>query len=164
MTRRATIEDIPALLAMAQAMHGESPIYQKIPFFPADMRAFLLHKLEEESDTSRIFVAENSAGICGMIGGMLQVYMYNFKDFSACDFGFYVRPEARGGRHFFRLLQAYEDWARAVGAWPIRLAESSMINSVKVDAILQKRGYIKAGMSYMLDDNFLARRDDAPVP
>lgn len=149
MIRAAENSDIEGLLLMAEDMWDESPVYSRVAFIYADMREFLENAISMPH-LFCIFVSVDADGLCGMIGGMVNHYLFNSQEYSASDFGFYVRPEKRGGRHFVGLESAYRKWAVQKNAWPVRLGESSAINSKAVDEILVKLGYNRAGSTYIL--------------
>lgn len=150
MIRAASSDDIPELVAMAAAMHAESPVYRSVPFVSEDMAAFLMVRLE--NDMGRIFIYIKDGAIAGMVGGMLVPFMFNFSEGFAADFGFYVRPEYRGGRILWLLLLEFETWARERGFKRFKLGESTGVASEIVGQLLNKLGYNQSGTVFSKED------------
>lgn len=151
MIRRAVESDLDILVEMAEAMHGESPFYSGVDFIEEDMRDFFGIMLQDQHNNC-LLLSESSGLVAGMFGAWLIPYVFNGGKYYSCDIGFYIRPDHRGGRHALGLINAYEEWARAKGAWPIKLGESTGTNPESVDAFLKKKGYTAAGTLYMKTD------------
>lgn len=147
MVRIANKKDIPVIVAMASAMHAESPFYGVVPFRAEDIAEFINVALS--SPDYFVVVAEDKDGRpAGMFGGFESHYIFNFKSRKYTDFGFYVRPEHRGGLYAVRMLRAFEEWVRTRGGGPISLGESTGVNPDIVGALLSKMGYNKQGSIY----------------
>lgn len=150
MIRLATLDDMDELVRLGRLFHAESPRYRGIEFKEADARLFI-RKSFESPTTRRIFVAEHDGVLSGMMGAELQVFaMFNHEVLYSVDFGFYVVPERRGSTIAYRMVQAYEGWARESGIAEenICLALSAGIEFEQVHEFLQRMGYTQMGASY----------------
>ena len=137
--RKATPEDIPALLAMGRAMHAESPRFAPLDY--SDEKVLrLVERLLRVPKAGGILVAEAE----GMIQGMLVFYVgkhfFGDDDFAA-DICVYVTPAHRGGSAFFRLLDAFEAWATSLGVKEMILGTSTGVHQARTVALLQHAGY-----------------------
>lgn len=106
--RRAVIDDIPALVKLAETMHAEGS-YKDIPF-DADFYGDVLN-ICLLSDTEIIFVFIKDGVLAGAIHGSIEPFMFNAKYTQAVDRGFFVRPEYRGSSIAVKLERAYRKWA-----------------------------------------------------
>lgn len=149
MIRRATIEDINAVCDMAADMHRESPRYRGVDFVRKDMISFL--DMAFDNPDRAIFVSDVEGLLTGMIGCFVTPYMFNFTDKYAADFGYYVRPQFRGGPTASSLETAYVKWAmleKNIRPDRITISESAGVDSDKVDAFLKKKGYNRVATIY----------------
>lgn len=154
MIRRATFDDLADLTAMAAEMHREAPQYRDIPFVENDLRDHLQSMIEtmQMSGMACVFVDEKDGAIRGMIGGIMVPFMFNWRQSYACDFGFFVRRQYRGGGAAFALLRAYEGWARSNRASRIRIGESTGTNPSRFDELMKKTGYKVSATAYERED------------
>ena len=143
--RIATKEDIPAIVEIAEQMHGEGQ-YKNIPFDPKMYAAFL-----------DVVLFQSTTGVCCLsiaddkvIGGIIgQVGNFPFsEELRAVDLGFYVVPEHRGTSAAVRLLKMYETWATGMGVLPERVYMASSNGHHKTHAFFEKMGYNLTGGLY----------------
>lgn len=143
--RRATADDLPTLLAMASAMHAESPRYRDIEFAEDKLRE-LIQQLHDYPVSCILLVAESAGGIVGMLWGYLVEYFFS-RELMATDQLLYVSPEHRRGRTARRLVKAFEQWGAERGARNIQLGVSSGINNDGCAHFYERMGYHVTGIS-----------------
>lgn len=66
----------------------------------------------------------------------------------AMDTLLYVEPEYRGSRAAFKLVQAWELWAREQGATSVQLSVASGIHEERTASFYQRMGYNHIGTEY----------------
>lgn len=136
--RSATVEDVPAMLAMMKALHDESPHYASLSFSDAKTERFLLGVVAHEEAVAFVAVVDGVA--IGLIIGFAVEYYFG-DDKYASDFTFYVAPEHRGGFAFVRLLRAFEHWAESSGVRDIILGVSTELDAERTIAMYERLGY-----------------------
>lgn len=143
--RRATDADLDALIAMGQALHDESPRYAGMAFSPDKLRR-LYEQLKGTilAETGCVFVAEDRGEVVGMTVGVSAERWFS-DDRYATDLTLYVKPPARGGSAFPKLVRALEGWAREQGLPPPVLGVSTEIHPERTVSAYQHMGYEIAG-------------------
>ena len=131
MIRRATVDDIPALVAMGQKFHAMSG--QACPFDPDASAAFLAQLAA--SDQAVILTTG-----AGAIGGVLMPAYCAPSWVMAVELFWWAE---RDGLH---LLRAFEDWARESGAQEVRM--TSLAAYPRAAEILGRRGYAPSEISH----------------
>jgi GNAT superfamily N-acetyltransferase len=91
------------------------------------------------------FVAE-SEEIVGFICGVLHQQFFTQQKF-ASDMALYVEPKYRGGSVAFRLVKAFENWAKENGASHIWLGQSVGQNIDDTAKFYLRLGYSMAGVN-----------------
>lgn len=143
--RPATRDDLPALIAMGQHLHDESPRYQGMKFNPS--------KLERLFDTLQgtllskpgcVFVAVEGEYIIGMTVGIIAERWFS-DEFYLTDLTMFVKPENRGGTAFPKLVHALERWAKSEGITEIALGVSTEIHAKETASMYERLGYRLAG-------------------
>lgn len=113
MIRRATVEDIDAIVAMGVDFQASTAYARHLRATPETLRALAVSLIA--SDEAVILVAERD----GTLIGMLAAGLYTQPMSAECvgsEICWWVTPAARGGRAALRLLQAAEAWAKSRGA------------------------------------------------
>lgn len=91
------------------------------------------------------FVAE-SEEVIGFICGALHQQFFTQQKF-ASDMALYVEPKYRGGSAAFRLVKAFENWAKEKGASHIWLGQSVGQNMDDTAKFYLRLGYSMAGVN-----------------
>lgn len=138
MIRPMSPSDVNTCIAMGHDMHLES-YFKTMDFSPLKLTQ-LWQMIVAQPDAFCAFVAEKEDKIIGMFVGVCQEHWFGF-DKVACDLALYVTPEERGGTTAIRLIKAYEQWARDVGASEIHIGTSTNINSERVTKLFEKMGF-----------------------
>jgi len=129
--RKATFDDIPALLDMFKKFHAVSG--QPMAFNREATADFVASLIGSASGAA--IVSDT-----GMIGGVLAP--------AYCDPDWMMAIELFwwAERDGMALLRAFEDWGREVGAQEVRM--TSLSELPRADAILRRKGYDPAEVSY----------------
>jgi GNAT superfamily N-acetyltransferase len=131
MVRPATLDDIPALLAMGKAFHAESLLPCA---FDLDAMGAVLRQMIE-SDGAAVLMTDS-----GVIGGAMNP--------AYCDPTWLYAVELFWWAHGdgMKLLRSFERWAQQAGAKEIRM--TSLATLPRADRILRCVGYAPAEISY----------------
>lgn len=148
MLRAANYHDISRMVALGEAMHGESRFdaigwdSQKV----ADLIAGLI-----SSDDGLALVAEQGCEIVGGFLGFIDTHWCS-NDRVASDLALYVTPAHRGGTTGLRLLRAYATWATDRGA---KMVTCGITTGVALDAstrLFQIAGFAHVGHLFALGE------------
>ena len=74
---------------------------------------------------------------------------YAGKNIIANDIAFFVDPEFQGANTAWRLIRAYEKWAKQAGATHIELGVSSGINTERTLSMYSFLGYAPSSETYI---------------
>lgn len=153
MIRPATLDDLTALVALAELMHGESR-YSVLPFSEGKMFG-LLAKLIESGDGC-VLVAQKGGQVVGGFVGMVAAHWFS-TGLIASDFGLFVHPDHRGGMAAARLLKAFIAWARDKGAAMITAGITTGVHVESTTRLYQALGFQPAGVVFNLEDSNVHR-------
>lgn len=137
--RKATFDDIPALLAMGAAMHAESPRFRAMPYSEEKVYNLAVALLTQEG-AGGILVAEADGIIVGMFSFVVSEQFFGPASYAA-DLVVYVKPEHRGGSAFLKLVRAFENWADELGVHEKLIGVSTMLNTKQTISAYEKLGY-----------------------
>lgn len=140
--RAADHADVGCVVALARAMHAESPRYRSHTFDPIKV-ANTFHAVVP---TGGAFVAEQDGRIVGLLAAFVIEDFFGH-DKVAGELALYVLPEARGGTAGARLLRAFEAWGKAQGAREAFLGISAGIENERVAGLYERLGYARIGLS-----------------
>ena len=143
--RRATQEELPVLLDMAEAMHAESPRYRDIPLSEGKLQS-ILQRMHDHPTLGALLVAEKEGAVVGMMWGYVDEFFFSEEKY-ATDILLYVLPEQRGTRAAWRLVKAFEDWAENVGALFIQPGVSTGIDNEGYARFYERMGYSVTGLN-----------------
>lgn len=148
MIRPATHDDIPALVEMGRAMHGESN-YEVIEFDEKQTAEFIHWVLAQ--DNGFCAVAERDGELIGYAAGFATPQWFGAKDkLTAQDYGLYVKPSYRRGATAILLATAYRDWAIALGCVQVRAGTAAGTHAQGANAIYEHLGFQRAGYLFVL--------------
>lgn len=150
--RRATAADLDQLVEMARDLHAEAPQYQREPFDAVVLRRRLADRLTSGMlvDHNTAFVAESGGRIVGVLLAVIVPRDFN-TTLIACETTLYVRPSARGGRAFPRLVEAYVLWAGLQGAVKAYLGVSTGIHHDRTVHAYERLGFRLDGHNLSTD-------------
>jgi GNAT superfamily N-acetyltransferase len=113
--RRATPDDMDALVALAYAMQDESPRFRLYRFLPDRIRTTLTTLLDTRQGF--VVVAEVEGVIVGGFAGMACPH-FACDVLQAQDIALFVAPSHRGGTLAARLVRSFLEWSRSINAEP----------------------------------------------
>lgn len=147
--RFATLNDMPALLALGERMHALTRF--KAHPFERDKLAQTFEALINQGQGKYAFlVAANAQGqVVGGLLGVMEQHIFS-PGWCASVMHYDVLPEARGGGYAVRLLKAFEQWARNRKAIEINLGINSGGDFERVGRFAARMGYSKIGENYVL--------------
>jgi GNAT superfamily N-acetyltransferase len=138
MIRPMTAQDIPALLVLGAAMHGESR-YANLDFDPQKLR-LLGETMLGDPDSWLALVAERDSEIIGFCIGYVAPHFFG-NDLTSGDLAIYVVPEHRGGTIGARLVKLYTGWCEARGVQEPLLGVSAGITPERTGRLYERLGY-----------------------
>lgn len=141
MIRAATPDDIPAAIALGEAMHRESR-FHTLRWNPAKVCGLMDWCIANDD---ALFVVEDRGGeiVGGFLGGCESHWCSD--DLVAYDFALFVAPEHRGGSTGVRLLQHFIAWASAKGARDITAGVTTGVNLDGATRLYQSLGFRHVG-------------------
>ena len=142
MIRIATIEDVPAILALGRRLHVESPRFSRLAFVEEKARNFIEYLIE--SPKGWVVVAEKDGQV---IGGMAAILFEEWfsTDSVATDVSLFVAPEHRGSLTASRLIAAFRGWAESAGAAYAVAGASTGIHPEAVGDLYERLGAKRVG-------------------
>lgn len=145
MLRRFTLDDIPQLLTLCEALYLENKNF-KIGF---DFKV-VINTLTGilASDDACGFVYEVDDSIVGMALGVLGDTAFSSQKV-ARDLGIYVAPSFRGSRAGYELIKSFTEWAKQNAAMTL-VSFNSGIETESTLKILEKCGYESIGTTLAL--------------
>ena len=144
-TRRATVEDIPAIIALGTQLHDVSPAFRGISIDAAKLDALARQLL---ASGQFLCVAEHDGQIVGVMAGLCVGHW--FSNSKACsDLLLYVLPAFRGTTAAYRLASAYLAWAKDAGAVQITVGVSAVEGEEQSRAVefYRAMGFVPMGVS-----------------
>lgn len=133
-----SVENIADIVVLGMELHEES-VARDIPF-DIEFTAQSAYEQIIRNDMGFGLLAMEGDIPVGMVVGKLAQY-----EFAPVLLGYnhvwYVKPEKRGSPVAFRLLKAFEDWAREKGAAHIHLGLAAGILPERTGRMLEKTGY-----------------------
>ena len=139
--RRATADDVPALVSLAQLEHGLSRMAQTQ--FDAD---FVAERFSHAVTglSSVVFVSEASGELKGLIAGAVQQNLHN--RFGTAYELMWFAVDGSG----LKLLQALRDWARRMRATALIANNHAGIKDPeRFNKVMARKGYTQLGASFM---------------
>lgn len=142
MIRPATIADLPRLIELGQAMHGESR-FSHMRFEPSKVDAMLRMVI----DRGCLIVAERDGEIFGGFAGVLEQHWFS-SDLIATDIALFVDPGKRGGLAAANLVKAFVAWAKEKGAALIDIGVNTGVRTYETARLFERLGGKSAGLLY----------------
>jgi len=137
-------EEIPALVVMAEAMHGEGD-FAHLPFNTDKLAHNALGWLKNPDYL--ILSASSNDEIIGMFVGHLTRYIFADAKM-AHDIALYVKPEKRGSSAAVRLIDAYRLWAMGAGASEVCIGQATNVDTEKSRRFFERMGFHHVGGNF----------------
>lgn len=142
-----THEDAYKVIELGKRLHQESR-FSNTKYAPEVIWRVLEETVQNPTKYFIVYSKNSSGDIDGFFLGTMGLEFFT-GNLVAKDLGMYVVPELRGTRLFFRLLNAFESWAKDNQAAKIVLYHSTGIEPEKAMKMFPKLGYSHFG--YMFD-------------
>lgn len=147
MIRVATEEDIPRIVELGRMLHSESDEYRDINY-DTDKVTETMRGLLNSSGV--IFLYERGGEVLGGIAGGMSEFWFS-RERIAGDFSMFVHPEARNGLIAVKLMLAFHNWARLMGAKRVQMGITTGINEEGTARLYQSLGMRHAGRLFNKD-------------
>lgn len=143
MIRHATLEDLFDILVLAREFARESP-YAKS--WDKEKSATWI-KNAIESDQMCMLVAEDEDGyiVGGLLGVATELFMSTEK--IASELAWFTTKTERGKPSGLRLMKAFEDWGRSIGATKLVMADLRQVQ--EMDKLYKRKGFTEMERSYV---------------
>jgi|TARA_S200002703_G_scaffold41607_2_gene36118 GNAT superfamily N-acetyltransferase len=140
--RKATHDDVFHILVLGYNFAKEAPAMHRT-YDPQKMESSVRQAID--LDSQEIFLLENDGIIIGMLACVVTEYLFSNRRVTT-DLAWFVDKDHRGGTKSIRLIKAYEDWARSVGAEYICMAD--ITNMQELGVLYKRLGYSLVESSY----------------
>lgn len=136
MIRKATHDDVDAVVAMGARFYETTTYKDWSPFCPDSSRTLV----EMVVDEGVLLIAEEAGKPVGMVGLVVAPFFYNRALKAAYEVFWWVEPHARGGLAAWRLLKGIEPACRELGCASIQM---TMLSSSpdQARALYERAGY-----------------------
>ncbi len=131
--RRATVEDIPAIVEMGRAFHSYSP-WNHVPYDDDATGLFAANVIQN----GVIFLTDE-----GMCGGVITPFYFAPSFKLAVEMFWWAPKHGRG------LRKAFEAWAQENGATAVQFSALSDKRSEAVNAVYTRAGFERAETAYI---------------
>jgi len=139
--RVMTLNDWPAVLLMAEAMHAESA-YCGTEFSAERVKETFRGLVDQEHGIT--FIAEVKGEVVGMFIGYVTRHFFS-DELLAQDLVTYIVPEHRKGTLAFGLVNAYTQTATRLNVSMIQLGATSGTENDRVAQLFSRLGYERSG-------------------
>jgi len=140
MVRDATLDDIPAMVALGAIMHAESRY--SFMAYDGEKVAITLKTLMQTGGFVRVHVKDGEID-GGMVGYMGEPWFSAER--VASELALFVVPGKRGGMAAWYLLSEFSAWAEAQGAKEITLAITTGVKVEETGRMYQRLGFEQVG-------------------
>lgn len=141
MIRLATLKDLPDLVRLGLELHRSSD-HVRHNFKPEKVAEKLAEIIEGNSTV--VFVAERNGEIIGGFAGGVTELWYS-DSLIGFDYSLFIQQGKRHGITAIRLLIAFEEWAKIMGAKEIHMGITTGINVESTSKLYESRGFNQIG-------------------
>ena len=145
MIRHATAADIDALVPMAWRFIQFAPHAPMVGATDDQVRASIAMVIEH----GVILVAEQGGALTGMLMGILNPIWFAPATRCAVELAWWIEPEHRGGMAAIRLVNAFEEWAKAQGAAMVTMCDLVVDGQPPVGDIIMRLGYTPSERTFV---------------
>lgn len=144
--RDATIDDIPAIVAMGRAFHGEAACSDIVAW--DDESAAITARNLIEGDDGILIVATIEGESVGMAGGLVHPLYFNHHHRTGQELFWFCPPEHRVGIGML-MLDRLEGAALRLGAQSWSMIALDTVRPQAIGALYRRRGYRASEHSYI---------------
>lgn len=145
--RNATADDLPALLALGEAMRSEA--VTAFPEIEPERVARQLDLTLQMPTTFLCGIAEDREPI-GMVTGVAGDWAFSSRRRALCDM-LYVMPGRRGLVAASMLVAHLKSWAGDIGARDVFMGTSTGIDPVRTGRFFERMGFSLFGTMYRME-------------
>lgn len=138
----ATAEDVGAVIEMALSFAKASP-YKDLPMEREKIEELILSMMKDHNKTIVVLYMHDGKPV-GMIAGMSSEMMFS-REIIASEVIWWVEPGFRS-RKTLALKEAYEFWAKRIGAKYIQMAN---LDDQKIERYYERTGYKLTERAYL---------------
>lgn len=145
MIRPAVIDDLPALLRLAELMHSESRFAGRYPFDHYKARELLDTAIWHPAWV--VWVAEKDGELVGGLVGTISEQWFS-RELVVQDLAVFVKPDARGGFIAARMVRLFHEWAVDRGAVDCEIGVNTGVHPERTGELLKAAGFEQVGQLY----------------
>lgn len=143
--RRATLDDVPALVDLGARFVGYSPYGDTLTWTRED----LAEGLRTAIGDGVVFVAQHEERIVGLLAAIVTAAWFAPRCKAALELAWWMDPEHRGGTAALRMHSEFEAWARAQGATARVMSDLVVDGEGTAGAMLDRLGYRQVERSWI---------------
>ena len=146
--RKATLYDLPALVALGRIMHAEAPSYAHTEYNEGKVSGVLCPAIT----AGGVFVHINAAQeIDGGFAGVIVERWFS-TDRIGTDIALFVRPDRRGGLVAVHLIDAFIEWCerQGIAARDVVIGVSTGVDADATGRLYERVGFERIGGIYRL--------------
>lgn len=140
--RKATPEDLPQYVVLAESFHAASPMHGSIEFDHDGYAQFYLTSLQ--NDSVGIWLAEIDGVVVGICGAVTYPLYFNPSAFVVQELWWWLTPASRGSGAGAKMFQQIEQWAKEKNAAALFMIALEDNRAKKMENL-----YIRAGFKPM---------------
>lgn len=137
MIRDATEADHDAIVVMYRQFMAFTPYADVLTATDDEISATIRHFIAH----AKVFVADIDGTVSGILVAVLSPAWYAPSHTIATELAWWVAPEDRNGTAAIRLIQAFERWAKDMGASMVSMSNLEAGNGKVVASMLCRMGY-----------------------
>lgn len=145
MIRDATLADVPALVELGRQMHAESPVFNRLRYWPEKVGKQIASLIEADYGFARV-AERNGVLVAGMIGFVLPEWCSY--DLVAHEMALFTSADARGGVLGAALIKQFKAWSLDQGAVYGTLGVSTGVCVEQTGRLYQSQGARRIGDIY----------------
>lgn len=147
MIRAATYSDIPRLVQLGAMLH-EASSYAAMQFDYAKVSDFLAALIAHQNG-GVVFVAERDGNVIGGFAGAVAPHWFS-QDKVAFDYSIFLEPGKRHGITATKLVMAFVEYAKQMGAVQINLGITTDINVEATARFYESLGLRQSGVLFSM--------------
>lgn len=148
MIRTATFADIPRLVQLGAMLHASSS-YASMDFDHGKVTDFLA-SLVAHQNGGVVFVAEREGVVIGGLAGAVAPHWFS-RDLIGFDHSLFLEPGRRHGITASKLVVAFVEYAKAMGAVKINLGITTGINEEATAKFYESLGLRHSGLLFCME-------------
>jgi GNAT superfamily N-acetyltransferase len=137
--RRATVDDFPCYLELAQEFHAASPMHGVVELDEVNYRQFYLDSLA--NDNIGLWLAEFDGKIIGITGALAYPLYFNPTNLIVQELWWWLTPQARGSGAGKAMFETIIEWAKSKNAKAVFMIALEDDNVNKMTKLYARAGF-----------------------